>query len=320
MLLRQAGIVCDFLPTEPDGKTIGLVQRALVNKSYMTVITQGGDGTFREVAAGILASGREEDVALGMLPTGTANDQGKSFGLHAGEDALAANVGVIAEGLETRLDAGWLTTRGLAGDEETRVCFFDSAGWGISARILAARNADRRIVEQLKPLGAIYRDHLVYAGAALRVFLESYVVTDKFDVAIEYDGRSTVLPGLTDLIIKGTSVYAGAWVLDRTSRHDDGHFEVVPFRGKRDWTSKAIVDLQGNPITEDLLNAIGIRHSRPFRVARATLRFFSPRIALPLAAQVDGEEFTATPEVELSVQARALRLIVPPRARWLVPN
>ena len=53
----------------------------------------GGDGTFREVATGLLDSGRAEDVALAMLPTGTANDQGKSFGLDAGEAALERNVG-----------------------------------------------------------------------------------------------------------------------------------------------------------------------------------------------------------------------------------
>ena len=34
----------------------------------------GGDGTFREVAAGLFTSAAREKVALGMLPTGTAND------------------------------------------------------------------------------------------------------------------------------------------------------------------------------------------------------------------------------------------------------
>ncbi len=315
-LLEQAGVRCDFLPTEPLGKTVELVRNAVNTKGYSVVIAQGGDGTFREVGAGILTSERSGAVALAMLPTGTANDQGKSFGLHAGEDALGSNVSVIASGYETRIDAGWIVARTGSTEEPTVACFFDSAGWGISARILAARNADRRIVQQLRPLGAIYRDHLVYAGAALRVFLESYVVTDKFNVHIEYDGHSQHLSGLTDLIVKGSRVYAGAWVFDRTSKHDDGLFEVVPFRGKRDWTSKAIVDLQGNPITEEILNTIGIRHSQPFRVSRAKLSFYLPRAALPLAAQVDGEEFPATPEVEIKVDRQALRLIVPERSRW----
>jgi diacylglycerol kinase family enzyme len=320
VLLRQAGVLCDFLPTEPHGRTVARVRDALKAENYAVVIAQGGDGTFREVGAGVLDCGRPEEVAVAMLPTGTANDTGKSFGMHAGDDALPSNVAVIAESNETRLDVGWITVRPQPRAEAMRVCFFDSAGWGISARILAARNADRRIVQHLSPLGAIYRDQWVYAGAALRVFLESYVVTDKFDAVIEYDGQSRQLSGLTDLIVKGTRVYAGAWVFDRTSKHDDGYFEVVPFRGKRDWTSKAVVDLQGNPITEELLNAIGIRHSKPFRVAHARLRLYQPRASVPLAAQVDGEEFWATSEVNIDVDKQALRLIVPPRSRWELGN
>lgn len=315
LLLSRAGISCDFLPTEPAGKTVELVRTAIDAGAYTTVIAQGGDGTFREVGAGILTSSRPS-VALAMLPTGTANDQGKSFGLHAGEDALEANVEVIARGGETRLDAGRVTAYPGGELPPSKAWFFDSAAWGISARILAARNADRRIVEQLKPLGAIYRDHLVYAGAALRVFLESYVITDKFNVLIETEAGSELLTGLTDLIVKGTRVYAGAWVFDDSSQHDDGLFEVVPFRGKRDWTSKAIVDLQGNPLTEEMLNAIGIRHSKPFRISHAKLKFFLPRAAQPLAAQVDGEEFPATEEVEIQVDRQALRLIVPEPSRW----
>lgn len=314
-LLKGAGVTCDFLPTEPEGKTVELVREAINAGLYTTVIAQGGDGTFREVGAGILTSSRP-DVALAMLPTGTANDQGKSFGLDSGEEALPANVEVIVRGAETRLDAGRITAYAGPDLPPSKAWFFDSAGWGISARILAARNADRRIVQQLKPLGAIYRDHLVYAGAALRVFLESYVITDKFNVLIETDSGSELLTGLTDLIVKGTRVYAGAWVFDPSSRHDDGVFEVVPFRGKRDWTSKAIVDLQGNPITEEILNAIGIRHSKPFRISQAKLKFFLPRAALPLAAQVDGEEFPATEQVEIQIDQQALRLIVPEPSRW----
>jgi diacylglycerol kinase family enzyme len=264
----------------------------------------------------MLTSQRPAEVALGMLPSGTANDQGRSFGLSSGDDALPRNVKVVADGYETRLDAGMLKAVRADGSTLSEDYFFDSAGWGISARILAARNEDRRIVDHLKPLGAIYRDQLVYAGAALRVFLESYVVTDQFDVQMVSDGKRIDLTGLTDLIIKGTRIYAGAWVFDRESLHDDGFFEVVPFRGKLDWTSKALVDLQGNPVTEELLNSIGIEHTKPFRSSQLSMRFQLPPRAVPLAAQIDGEEYPATPEVQVEVKKQALRLIVPEAALW----
>ena len=64
--------------------------------------------TAREVAAGLYTSARREHAALGMLPTGTANDQGRSFGLHADEAALERNVDVIRAAHETRLDVGEL--------------------------------------------------------------------------------------------------------------------------------------------------------------------------------------------------------------------
>jgi diacylglycerol kinase family enzyme len=305
--LGKAGVACDVLPTLPGGKTVGAVADALKAHSYACVIYMGGDGTFREVAAGLLDSGLAERVAMGMLPTGTANDQGRSFGLDAGEAALERNLQVVVAGHETRLDAGRIT---VAGREPE--WFFDSAGWGISPRVLRVRNEDRALIDQNAPLlKAFYRDHLVYAGALLRVFLESYVVPDKFDAVVEADGTKLVLEGLTDLLVKGTRVYGGAWVFDRGSHHDDGLFEVVPFRGKRDWTSKAIVDLDGNPITEEMLNAVGVEHSHPFRASRLTMHLTWPQGGAAPAAQIDGEEFPATERVDIEVVPRAIRLVVP---------
>lgn len=305
--LAGAGIACDVLPTLPGGKTIGAVAGALRGQAYTCVVSMGGDGTFREVASGLIESGRAEQVAMGMLPTGTANDQGRSFGLDAGDAALEANLAVVAKGRETRLDAGKMLVPGRA-----PAWFFDSAGWGISARVLRARNEDRALVDTHAPLlKAFYRDQLVYAGALLRVFLDSFVVGDAFSATVEADGRRVELQGLTDLVIKGTRVYGGAWVFDRKARHDDGRFEVVPFRGKLDWTSKAIVDLEGNPITEEMLNAIGVEHSRPFSASRIAIRFAWGQHGPAPAAQIDGEEYEASDEATIEVVPRIIRLIVP---------
>lgn len=305
------GIDTHLLVTLPYGRTVGEVAKAIDDGDYTHVVSMGGDGTFREVASGILHAHKRDTVALAMLPTGTANDQGKSFGLDANPQALATNVHVAVGGFETKLDAGQITA--WEGDDLlTTTHFFDSAGWGISARILSTRNDDRRAVEGVPLLANLYRDQLVYAGAALRVFLGSYVVSDKFDVEIERNGHpTTTLRGLSDLIVKNTRIYAGSWVFDRTSQHDDGLFEVVPFHGKRDWTSKAILDIEGNPLTEEMLNTIGVDHPDPFRVSKMSIRFTVPEGHEELAAQIDGDEFTVTSRVEVTVLPRALRLIIP---------
>jgi diacylglycerol kinase family enzyme len=310
-LFEDAGARCELLPTLPAGATVGAVRAALETGEFARVVAMGGDGTFREVAAALYASDVRDAVVMAMLPTGTANDQGRSFGLEAGDDALARNVEVAVAGHETRLDAGRLTARDDDGRSVREELFFDSAGWGISARILAQRNRDREVVAKVPGLDLVYRDKLTYAGATLKTFLESYVKSDKFSARIRTEEGEQTLSGLTDLIVKGTRVYGGAWVFDRHGRHDDGRFEMVPFRGKRDWTSKAIVDLEGNPITEELLNAVGIEHSKPFSFSRAELVFTLDHDAAPLAAQLDGEELIATPRATVEVIPRAIRLIVP---------
>ena len=107
-LFGARGIEAELFPTLPAGRTIEALAERLGQGRDDVVVSMGGDGTFREVASAILASVRADAIAMGMLPTGTANDQGKSFGLEATEEALARNVSVVAGGRETRLDAGRL--------------------------------------------------------------------------------------------------------------------------------------------------------------------------------------------------------------------
>ena len=190
-LLGAAG-GCEFLSTLPGGATIAALRDVLAERRHEVVVSMGGDGTFREVAAGLLDSGRAEEVALGMLPTGTANDQGRSFGLDASDEALEANVAVVLAGRETRLDAGRLEAIEADGTTVDVSWFFDSAGWGLSARVLALRNRDREKVANVPILRDLYRDQLVYAGALVRTFLESYVTNDKFTVWAFEIGRAHV--------------------------------------------------------------------------------------------------------------------------------
>lgn len=307
-LLKDAGIAADFLATLPGGKTVGVVREGLDAGAHQVVIAMGGDGTFREVAAGLYTSRRRDEVALGMLPTGTANDQGRSFGLEAAPAALERNIEVIRAAHETRLDVGVYRAGGADGAPEY---FFDSCGWGLSARVLAQRNRDRALVETLGPLKEIYRDQAVYAGAFLKEFLESYVIDDKLRVVATLDGQRVELEGLTDLIVKNTRVYAGAWVFDETSRHDDGVFELIPFVGKRDWASKAIYDLMALPLNDEVLEGLGLEHSKTLRASTMDLTIFDPEGGAPLATQLDGEEWPANPRVRIEVVPRGIRLIVP---------
>jgi diacylglycerol kinase family enzyme len=310
-LLDAAGLHHRLVPTAPHGGTVTAVARELADPDLQVAIYMGGDGTFAEVAKGILQSGRAGQVALGMLPTGTANDQGKSFGLSSEESALPANVRVLAEGARCRLDVGRIQALDRQGALLREDLFFDSAGWGLSPRTLALRNEDREVIGRIPVVREVYRDHLVYAGALLRTFLASYVDDDKFDALVLADDQVQEWRGLTDLVVKGTRIYGGMWIFDPTSKPDDGLFEVLPFVGRRDWASKVLVHLEQSGTLSEGLAAAGVTHSQGVRAARIEieLRGHSPRV--PLAAQIDGEEFPASERVRIEVLPRALQLVVP---------
>ena len=61
--LARAGVDAELLATQPAGATVGAVRDALERGSFDAVIAMGGDGTFREVAAGLFTSTRRDDTA-----------------------------------------------------------------------------------------------------------------------------------------------------------------------------------------------------------------------------------------------------------------
>lgn len=308
-LLDEAQIPHRFVPTEPHGKTIQRVREVIDSDGARLVIYMGGDGTFAEVAKGIFASKAPNECAMGMLPTGTANDQGKSFGLDSGPGALERNVSVIAEGASVGCDVGALIIeRDLK--ELHRDLFFDSFSVGLGAASLETRNRDRERVGMIPGLGAIYRDQLVYAGAVLRRFVESYVVDVKFDLDVVIDGVVRTFDNILDVIVKNTKIFGGEWIFDPATESDDGRFELVPVTGRRDFGTKLLGGLRRSPVGVDDLTSLGFEHEPAVAGSKFELAVRTVGGNLP-AAQCDGEELPAGDRYYIEVIPRALRLIVP---------
>ncbi|HET7501686.1 MAG TPA: diacylglycerol kinase family protein [Kofleriaceae bacterium] len=306
-LLDEAHVPHRFVATEPEGRTIDRVREVIDDGGARVVIYMGGDGTFAEVAKGIFASQHAGDVAMGMLPTGTANDQGKSFGLLAGAGALERNVAVIAAGEVVGCDVGQLVIE--RGTKQIhRDLFFDSFSIGLGAASLSTRNRDRERVGRIPGLGALYRDQLVYAGAVLQRFVESYVVDIKFDVDAVIDGVVVSFENVLDIILKNTKIFGGEWVFDPRTESDDGRFELVPVTGRRDFGTKLIGSLRRSPVGVDDLQLLGFTHAPAISGAHFDLTIRGG--TLP-AAQCDGEELPAGERYRIDVVPRALRLIVP---------
>lgn len=316
--LDEFGLQAEFFPTLPDGATVAALAERIEKGDVARVIYLGGDGTFADAAKGIVLA-RERggvDVPLGMLPMGTANNQGRSFGIMAGERAIDDNVKIIANGTERWLDAG----RILAYDEEGEVLredlWFDSCGMGLSALILAQRNESREVVANVPVLRQFYRDKLLYVGASIRRFFGTMMKGWRFSCAITVDGETTEHTDCTDLIVLGTLLYGGDWIFAPDSKPDDGKFEVVVVKGHGEWVRATLRDHKRNPVTDDDREVMGIP-ARDVIVGREIeLRFFRSD-GDPLPSQIDGEEWTAADHYRVENLFHHLRIIVPDEENWV---
>jgi diacylglycerol kinase family enzyme len=309
-LLTRAGCEVVVVPTEPEGRTPALVTRTIAERAPDTVIALGGDGTFNEIARGILASGA--NVRMGMIPMGTANDQGRSFGLVPGRENVESHVAVVLDGHVTHLDVGAIDALDEKGNVLATTHFFDSASFGFAPDILAARNRDRRDVARIPLLAMLYRDQAVYVGAALDRWLNSFVEPLKFACVVTTDTFDRSYLALTDLVVKATPIFAGAWVLDRRAEPDDGLFELVAVASRREWGARVVGDLAHNPIRPEIFGLEPSEHLAASRFKIDLLREGENGVA----SQIDGEEWVRAFHFAIRVEARRLPLLTP---RGFVP-
>jgi diacylglycerol kinase family enzyme len=316
--LDDAGLDPEFFATLPQGKTVTALGDRLEHGDAARVVYMGGDGTFAEAAKAIILA-RERtgiDVPLGMLPMGTANDQGRSFGVVSGAKALPRNVEIIAAGVEQWLDVGRIEALDAEGQAVGQDLWFDSCGVGLSARILYRRNRDREFVEHIPFLRRLYRDKLVYTSATLRTLLRGLLDPSGFAVELTTDGDTQQYEGVTDLLVQGTILYAGDWIFDPESKPDDGRFEVVLMRGHADWAAAAIGGHKRNPVTGDDLEVMGLPRRQVPRAAHIELRLRRPS-GLSVPAQIDGEEWISTDHYRIQNLFHHLRIIVPENPHWV---
>lgn len=305
-LLAAQGLPAEYLPTQPEGQTVAVVAETLRSSRFACVIAMGGDGTVRDVAQGLWESGKMSEIPVGLLPAGTANNHGRSFGLETSFKALDRNIRIIAAGHETRLDVGRIQVE----SEDLPTIFVDSIGFGIGARVISRRNIEKYRFTKHSLKEKIYRDKLVYTMATLQELWFAQK-ENEFDVTIVADGARKTRMRLTELLVKGTRVYAGSWVIDRSSRHDDGLFEVVGYTDNRRWVLKGLVDSIGRDALDRLFDVLGLELPKVWRAGKLALHFEKNEGLSWPDIQVDGEWFGGVERLEIEVLPRVMRLIVP---------
>jgi len=157
----------DFGTTERPGHERQLAERAL-DDGYDVIVAVGGDGTWSNVADRIVASGRE-DVALGVLPSGTGNDFGRNLGFRPADAAEA--VRILAEGHLRTVDVGRVETPSASEHEPERFeprHFINLVGFGFDIAVFDAASKARflrgELLYKLTALQQLFRFPGIYLG------------------------------------------------------------------------------------------------------------------------------------------------------------
>jgi YegS/Rv2252/BmrU family lipid kinase len=195
--LRQGGYAAEPVPTRFPGDATGLARQIAEEGRSEAVFAFGGDGTVREVGAGLLGS----RVALGILPGGTVNLLARAVGLPPDPVAAAA---VLATSPARPMDVG------LAGDSP----FLMMVSAGLDASILAA--VDPRL--KLR-----FGQSAIVGHGLLEWWRYGYPRLD-----LEADGER-LEAGFA--AVSNIPYYAGAFHLAPGARLDDRRLDLVLFRG-----------------------------------------------------------------------------------------
>lgn len=241
--------------------------RGAVERGADRLIAVGGDGTVNAVAAVAV----EQDVALGVVPRGTANDFAFSLGLLD----LAPEAQV-----EIALSAPPRPTDVLRVGE--RVCV-NALSVGEGARI--THETPGPLKELLGALG--------YAVAGVRDLgrVEAF--------GAELEGETTSWSGESFMIVIGNGRRAGGVRLHPHAELDDGLLDVVVFPNLPDVSLLALAEQVPR------LEKGTFEHLEVFQAASLQIT-----LSEPVSATIDGE-YTELDRVDVSVDSCALRVAAP---------
>lgn len=131
-VFRKAGLEADALETDSPGSARTLAKLAMRN-GYDTVLACGGDGTVHEVLQCLVGT----EIALGVLPLGTANALAKNLGLGTSPVKAARKLLTAAP---MQVPVGRIFYRDKAGIERSRY-FTVAAGVGADALLMDSLDA-----------------------------------------------------------------------------------------------------------------------------------------------------------------------------------
>jgi len=272
--LARPGITLEHALTAQAGHEAELAERAVAS-GFRKIVAVGGDGTWSNVASGVLRSGQA--AALGLIPGGTGCDLAKSLGIPPKD--VAACAAIVHDGAVRTIDVGRIEGR----------YFLNCAGFGY----------DIAVIEDSWRVTWLQGD-LLYLYCALKQ-LGSF---PGFPVEIEADGVVQGRRELLLLVLANGRIFGGGFRIAPGADLADGRLDVSVFgnAGLLGRLSMLVGLLRG---THGAVAGVHTFSGRRFR-----LRFDAPP-----AYETDGEwNRAAGPVVELEMLPGALRVMVPATA------
>jgi diacylglycerol kinase (ATP) len=275
--LRDAGWEVSSASTRSGEDGTWLAKRA-AERGLDAVFAVGGDGTIGQIAGGLIGS----ETAIGILPAGTANVWGKELGMQPyslmASNALEENAKKLANAPIYAVDIG--------------VCnqqpFLMWAGLGLDA--LSVQKVEPRFrLEKFFTMPEYATSILLTAarwrGVSLKIWADGEELEGHYILAVINNIRH-YMGGLTNL--------------SPDALLDDGYFDLWLFSGNN------VADAL-RPVWE----MWGGRHIDSAYTRRIPFQKLRLEAEIPFAVQTDGEPRFDTKIAEISVQKRALRVLMP---------
>lgn len=267
---------------------------------YTAVVGIGGDGTHSSIINALMryrdSHAQCELPPYVLIPMGTGNDIGKSFGLDSREDFFASDlrraIAAILFGADYMMDLGTL------GD----TCFVDALTIGLDSSILNEHNRRKREIARFPMLRHIVKGNLLYTWCLGLRFWRQHLL----EAEIKIDGKPWYSGPIINLVINNTRVYGGEFVICPDAYANDGLLEVVIFTGHRDYLQKYLLSFRTNPRQ---IQKMAERLSRVSSYAQG--QRIEIQLSQPETAQIDGEELPARKHFDVSVIPRVFCIKIP---------
>lgn len=195
-LLKKYGIDFEMAKTQYPEHAIFLAEEAVKN-GFDKIATIGGDGTFYEVANGILRSGLSKNISFVSIPSGGGNDFAHNFGI---SDNYEKSLMLLKTGEPKFIDVGKIED----------IFFINAFGIGLDARVA-------RLSRKVKFLNGVPR----YMVATIKAIAE----LKKYRCEIISDDIH--LDEIFLMISIGNTKFAGGgYMLTPNALADDGLFDI----------------------------------------------------------------------------------------------